>query len=106
MRGILVKRLTAGVFQCTTCGLKPPAELHTAQGVFWWVPGPHNAPCGQPCIGGALEAPYRGHRGDGKCSDPECKVEAPKKVKHYEKAQLPTWVFEILLPVLVPSKQP
>lgn len=105
MRGILVKRLAAGVFQCATCGLRPPAELHTAQGAFWWVPGPHNAPCGQPCIGGGLEAPFQGHRGDGNCTDSECEVESPKKIKHYEKAQLPTWAFEILLPILISSKE-
>ena len=101
MRGILITTLPSGEFQCTVCGLKPGAEIHTAQGTFWLVPVAHTAPCGQPCIGGGIDvAPFRGHLGNQKCESPRCKVEAPKKVENYEKARLPTWIYNILLPIL------
>jgi hypothetical protein len=100
MRGKLISKLPEGKYQCTVCGAKPAAELHTAQGDFWWLPQTHLAPCGQPCIAGGITAPFRGHKGAGNCENPECTTSPPDKVKSYERAHLPTWVCRILLPLI------
>ena len=101
MRGIHIKTLTLSEYRCETCGVHVSCELHTAQGGIWLTPIPHKAPCGEDCISGGIEHPFLGHRGDGKCSNPTCSVITPKKIKHFDKAQIPYWLFKLLLPVLI-----
>jgi len=100
MRGTIVARTTETGIQCEVCGLTPPIDLHTAQGSFWSVPVAHNAPCGQPCIGGGIEAPFKGHCGTGKCNDPSCVVKAPEKPKKGIAGDLPLWIYRMIRPKL------
>lgn len=81
MRAILTGALRSST--CRLCGSPVTEEEHRtgfdAQRVTWWVPVPHAAGCGRPCIAGGVEAHHidgrptfdHAHRAD-RCGDEDC----------------------------------